>query len=106
MHPNTALVFDKAKLAKPIHKEANAGPGGADHLGQHLLGDFWKHRLWPGLLAEIRQQQQGARQALFARIEELVDQILFDPGVARQYVIPIRRDRDSRSLGILESAAS
>jgi hypothetical protein len=40
MNPNAAVVFNKAELAKAIHEEANAGPGGADHLGQSFLRDL------------------------------------------------------------------
>jgi hypothetical protein len=44
------------------------------------------------LLAIPRQQQQRARQTLLARVEELIDQVLFDPDVAGQHVAdePIR----------------
>jgi hypothetical protein len=28
--PDAAIVFNKAELAKSIHEEAHAGPGGAD----------------------------------------------------------------------------
>ena len=38
------------------------------------------------LLAVARQQQQRARQPLLAGVEELIDQVLFDPDVARQHV--------------------
>ncbi len=37
-------------------------------------------------LPVARQQQQRAGQPLFARVEELIDQVLFGPGVARQQV--------------------
>ncbi len=40
MNPDAAVVFNKAELAKTIHEEANAGPGGADHFGQSLLRDL------------------------------------------------------------------
>ena len=39
MDPDAAVVFDKAELAKAIHEEADAGPGGADHLCQSFLRD-------------------------------------------------------------------
>jgi len=34
MYLDAAVVFDEAELAKAVHKEADAGPGGADHLRQ------------------------------------------------------------------------
>jgi hypothetical protein len=39
MDPDATVVFDKAELAKAIHEEADAGPGGADHLCKSLLSD-------------------------------------------------------------------
>ena len=44
-------------------------------------------------LAVTRQQQQRARQPLFTRVEELIDQVLFDPDVPREHVReePVRR---------------
>ena len=38
------------------------------------------------LLPVARQQQQRAGQPLLARVEELIDQVFFDPDVARQHV--------------------
>ena len=35
-------------------------------------------------LAEIREQQENARQALLAGVEELIDQVRFDPRIPRQ----------------------
>ena len=37
-------------------------------------------------LAESRQQQKGPGQPLLARIEQLIDQVLFDADVSRQHV--------------------
>jgi hypothetical protein len=45
---------------------------------------FWGDRRRITFLAEICQQQQKSSKTLFARIEKLVDQILFDPAVAFQ----------------------
>jgi len=36
---DAAVVIDKAKLAKSIHEEADAGPRGADHFRQCFLGN-------------------------------------------------------------------
>jgi hypothetical protein len=32
MNPNATVVSNKAEFAKAIHEEADAGPGGADHI--------------------------------------------------------------------------
>ena len=37
VYTNATVVFNEAELAKAIHKEADAGPCGADHLCQRLL---------------------------------------------------------------------
>jgi len=39
MDLDAAVVFDEAELAKSIHEEADAGPGGADHLCKSFLCD-------------------------------------------------------------------
>src|SRR5665647_277919 len=62
------VVVDQAEPPKFIHEEADARPRGADDLRKGLLVYFLQD--WRGLigrfLAEIRQQQQRSRQALFA----------------------------------------
>jgi hypothetical protein len=40
MNPDAAVVFNKSELAKAIHKETNAGPGGANHFRKSFLGDL------------------------------------------------------------------
>ena len=55
MDPDAAVVFDKAELAKVIHEEADAGPGGADHLCQSLLRDGGKQVFRFAGLAEFGQ---------------------------------------------------
>jgi hypothetical protein len=77
--PDAAVVFDKAVLAKAIHEEADAGAGGADHLGEGLLGDLGNERFGFAWLAELRHQQQDAGKALLAGVEELVDEIGLGP---------------------------
>src|SRR5271157_2142734 len=73
MDPDAAAVFDKAELAKAIHEEAHAGPGGADHFRQRLLRDLgnWLFRF--PRLAEFGHQQKDSRQALLAGVEKLID---------------------------------
>jgi hypothetical protein len=41
MNADATVVFDKAQLAKAIHKETDAGPSGADHFRKSFLGDLW-----------------------------------------------------------------
>jgi hypothetical protein len=63
---------------------ADARARRADHFSQRLLADLCQNRLGLAFLAEVRQEQQGPRKALFAGIEQLIDQIRFDATVARQ----------------------
>jgi hypothetical protein len=51
MNPDATVVLDKTELAKAIHEEAYAGPGGPDHFRQSFLGDpgdqrFLLHRVF------------------------------------------------------------
>ena len=61
-----AGVVNEAQLSEAIHEEADARPGGADHLRQRLLVDVNPDRLWTAILAEVRQQQQKPGQTLLA----------------------------------------
>jgi hypothetical protein len=38
------------------------------------------------VLAEAGQQQQNPRQAFLAGIEQLINQVLFDPNIPRQQI--------------------
>ena len=77
-----AVVTDEPKLAEFIHEEAHSRPGCPDHFCERFLADLGDDGFGSALLAEIRQQHQETRQALLAAIEQMVDQIGFDPGVA------------------------
>jgi hypothetical protein len=48
--------------------------------------DIGSDRLGTSLLAKICQQQQKARQTLFAGVEKLIDQILFDAAIPGQQI--------------------
>src|SRR5208337_4757729 len=66
VNPNLAVIFDEPQFSEAIHEKTHSGPGGANHLSQYLLADLGNHRLRFALLAELREQQQNPRQALFA----------------------------------------
>ena len=75
MHLDAAVVADKTELAKAIHKEAHAGPGGADHIRQSFLSNRRNESFrYPGL-AEFRHQEEDPRQSLFAGVEQLIDKV-------------------------------
>jgi len=81
-----AVIFNEAQLAEFVHEKIHARARGADHFGQHLLGNLWNYALRFVILAVARQKQQRARQPLLAGIEKLVDQIFFNADVASQHL--------------------
>src|SRR6266478_2073675 len=81
-----AVVLDESQFPEFVHEKIDPRPRCPDHLRQHLLRHFGKHLLRLALRAIARQQQQGARQPFLARIEQLVDQVLFDSYVSRQHI--------------------
>ena len=60
VHPDAAVVFNKAVLSKLVHEVAYPGARGADHLGERLLGDLWDERFGFAWLAKLSHQQQDA----------------------------------------------
>jgi hypothetical protein len=79
-----AVIIDESQLAKFIHEGAYARPRGADNLGECFLADFCYDRFRFPFLAKVSHQEEHPRQTLFARIEELVDQIFLDASVPSQ----------------------
>jgi len=86
MDVQAAIVVDEAQPSELIQEETHAGPGGADHLGERFLTDLRNDELRLPVFAKVGQQQEHPRQPLFARIKELIDQVLFDPTVAGQQI--------------------
>ena len=77
-----AVVVDEAKLFELVHEMTDARPGGADHLRQTLLADFGEDGLGTAFFAKMRKQQENSSQSLFARVEKLVNKILFITDIA------------------------
>ena len=65
--------------------------GRADHLGQHFLTVLSHDWLRRSFLAEVCEEQEEPGEALFARIEQLIDQVLFN---ASESTTPPRRRRE------------
>jgi len=84
VHADTAVVFDKAKLAEAVHEEADPGSRSADHIRQGLLGDRRNQCLRLSRSSELGHQQKNPRQALFAGIKELIDKVSLNAHAARQ----------------------
>lgn len=83
---DSAAVFDKAEPSKFIHEKIHARTCRTNHFRKRLLGNVWEHAVWMLLFPIAGEQEQRARQALLARIEELIDQIFFYANVVGQHV--------------------
>src|SRR5258708_22906335 len=81
-----AVVIDEAELLKLVQKEIHPRPRRPDHFRQRFLRDPGDDTAGRLLVSIARQQQQRARQPLLGGVEQLIDQVLFDPDVARQHV--------------------
>ncbi len=84
VHLDAAVVINKAELAKAVHKEANTGSCGADHVGQGFLRNGGNVGFWFSRFAEFRHQEKNSRQALFAGVEELIYKIRLRTHAAAQ----------------------
>jgi hypothetical protein len=82
MDHKMAIVFDEAQVSELVHEDIHARARRADHFGQGLLADRGGNRLRRAVLADARQQKKDARQPLFARVEQLVDEVFLDPAIA------------------------
>src|ERR1700722_2086220 len=82
----TAIVSNEAKLFEFSHETIDPRTRCPDHFRQHLLRYFGKHFFRLALNAILSEQQKSTRQSLLAGIEELIDQILFDPDVPRKHI--------------------
>jgi hypothetical protein len=76
---DAAVVINEAQLPKLVHEMAHTGPRRADHLRERLLAHLRNDRLGSTFLAKVSQQEKSPCQTLLTRIEQLIDQVLFDP---------------------------
>jgi len=79
-----SIVFDKAQFSEFVHEKAHARSRRADHLRQRFLTELSHDRFRPAFLAEICKEKEKSSEALFARIEQLIDQVLFNSTVPSQ----------------------
>ena len=86
MDVQAAIVVDETRLSELIQKETHSGPSGANHFGERFLIDLWNDQLRLPVFANVDQQQDHPRQPRFARMKELIDQVLFDPTVVGQQI--------------------
>src|ERR1700730_13782214 len=84
MYLDVSVVFNKSQVPEFVHERVDAATCRSDHLGQSFLADLGNDELRFARLAELRQQQKDAGQTFFARIEQLIGEVLFDPDVPLQ----------------------
>jgi hypothetical protein len=72
---DAAVVLDETELAKAIHEEADARASGAYHFGEGFLGDGGDKGFGLAGFTEFGHEKEGAGEALFAGVEELVDEV-------------------------------
>src|SRR5579872_4249012 len=70
-------VVNEAELPEPVHKEADTRTSRADHLSQRFLADLGNYSFGNAFLTKVSEQEQHAGQTFFARVEKLVDKVLF-----------------------------
>jgi lysophospholipase L1-like esterase len=86
VHFDAAVVVDEAKLSEFVHKKAHPSARSADHFCKRFLADLGDHWLRLSFLPEIRQQQKQSRKPFLTRVEQLINQVLFDTDGTRQEV--------------------
>ena len=71
----STVVVNEAKISESVHEEIYSRTGCANQFCQSLLTNVRDHFLGSAFLAEVGQHQKRSRQPLFARIEQLIDQV-------------------------------
>ena len=92
-----ATVIDETTVTELVHKIAHARACCADHVRQRFLSEMSYDRFRLAFLAKIREEKEESGEALFARIEQLIDQVFFNPTVASQQI----RHEHFRKFGFL-----
>src|SRR3989442_3194943 len=78
-----AVILDEAQLPELVHEEADARAGRADHLRQRFLADLRHDGFRPPFLADIASNLAMPPQALFPRVEDLIQEAFLHPNVRR-----------------------
>lgn len=68
-----------------VHEEIHACTGRADHFRECFLRDLRQRSLGVGPVV-LRQQQERSGEPLFAGVEQLIDEVRFDPHVSGQHM--------------------
>src|SRR6266481_6210530 len=72
---STVVVVNEAKLSESVHEEIHSRTGCANQFCQSLLIYARDDFLGSAFLAEVGEYQKRSCQPLFARIEQLIDQV-------------------------------
>jgi hypothetical protein len=94
VHFEVFVIGNESQFAELVHEEAYAGPGGSNDPGEGFLADLGDDGLGFSLLAEVGQQQEHARQAFFARVEQLVHQVFLNADTAGEQVLEEQLRKD------------
>src|SRR4029077_16795858 len=81
----TAVIFDEAQFPELVHEEIDPRARTADHLRQHFLRYFVEYSVGLVFFTVTGKQQKSAGKPLLARVEKLIDQVLFDSNVPCQH---------------------
>ena len=73
VHMQCAVVVQEAQLPEFVHKVIDARPRRTDHFSKEVLIHMGEGELLLPFLAEVRQEQQDARETFLARIKQLID---------------------------------
>jgi hypothetical protein len=72
---NAAPVRNVGQSPKAIHKVADTGSCGSDHVGEAPLSDPWNEGLGLVRLSAFSHEEQYPGKTLLAVVEELIDKI-------------------------------
>ena len=99
-------IDDQRKRTPPRGREEVDAPSRrADDLGERLLRQPRHDTLRRAVLGSVpRQEQERSCQPLFNRVEEMIDEILFDTNVPLEHVLQellarLRADRRAGQMG-------
>lgn len=86
IHLDAAVVFDVSGVAETVHQYIDARPGTADEGGESLLADLRDAISGIPIFTEVCHVEEGAGEAFFGGVEELVDEVCLDAAGALQQV--------------------
>ena len=82
----TTVIIDKARFSKPVHEEADSRPSRAYHSCERLLAYVGNPSFGFMCLAKLGKQQENSRQAFFAGIEKLINEVRLESDVAGKQI--------------------